>query len=146
MTRRGLGSKIRAAFRQASWRNQRGGADRMVALEQELAASRAELAGASRSLATARALHAAMAARNTEISEQQSRRLAAAGHDLRQPLQTLALLHGLLAQTIAGEPARRLLARSEATLDAMSGMLNALLDAQQPAVGAVQPQTADAPG
>ena len=36
-----------------------------------------------------------------------SRFLAAASHDLRQPLQTLALLQGLLAQDRGGRAARR---------------------------------------
>ena len=74
-----------------------------------------------------------------------SRFLAAASHDLRQPLQTLALVHGLLAQTIEGEPARRLLARSDETLDAMSGMLNTLLDINQLEVGVVRPETTSFP-
>ena len=57
-----------------------------------------------------------------------SRFLAAASHDLRQPLQTLFLLHGHLARTVEGERAQKLVARLDATLGAMSGMLNALLD------------------
>jgi two-component system CheB/CheR fusion protein len=69
-----------------------------------------------------------------------SRFLAAASHDLRQPLQTLALLHGLLAKTIDGEREQRLLARLEQTLDAMSGMLNALLDINQIEAGVVHPE------
>jgi two-component system CheB/CheR fusion protein len=67
-----------------------------------------------------------------------SRFLAAASHDLRQPLQTLALLHGLLAKTIEGEREQKLLARLEQTLDAMSGMLNALLDINQIEAGVVR--------
>ncbi len=46
-----------------------------------------------------------------------SRFLAAASHDLRQPLQTLALVQGLLAKTVDGEKAQNLVAR----LDADSG-------------------------
>jgi len=60
-----------------------------------------------------------------------SRFLAAASHDLRQPLQTMALLQGLLAAgTTAGQP-RQLLDRLKMTLDAMSGMLDVLLDINQ---------------
>ncbi len=66
-----------------------------------------------------------------------SRFLAAASHDLRQPLQTLTLLHGLLGKTIDGEREQKLLARLEQTLDAMSGMLNALLDINQIEAGVV---------
>jgi two-component system CheB/CheR fusion protein len=69
-----------------------------------------------------------------------SRFLAAASHDLRQPLQTLTLLHGLLVKTIDGEREQKLLARFEQTLDAMSGMLNALLDINQIEAGVVRPE------
>jgi two-component system, chemotaxis family, CheB/CheR fusion protein len=74
-----------------------------------------------------------------------SRFLAAASHDLRQPLQTLALLHGLLAKTVEGERERGLLARFEQTLDAMSGMLNALLDINQIEAGVVRPEITTVP-
>lgn len=67
-----------------------------------------------------------------------TRFLAAASHDLRQPLQTLALLQGLLAKTVEGERARRLVARIDETLGAMSGMLNALLDINQIEAGTVR--------
>lgn len=67
-----------------------------------------------------------------------SRFLAAASHDLRQPLQSLALIQGLLAKTVAGEDARKLVARLDETLNAMSGMLNALLDINQIEAGTVQ--------
>ena len=71
-----------------------------------------------------------------------SRFLAMASHDLRQPLQTLALLQGLLARTVDGEKARNLVARFDETLGAMTGMLNTLLDSNQIEVGAVQPDFA----
>jgi two-component system CheB/CheR fusion protein len=67
-----------------------------------------------------------------------SRFLAAASHDLRQPLQTLVLLQGLLAKSVEGEKAERLIARFDETLGAMSGMLNALLDINQIEAGGVQ--------
>lgn len=66
-----------------------------------------------------------------------SRFLAAASHDLRQPLQTLALLQGLLARAVEGERAQKLVARLEQTLGSMSGMLNALLDINQIEAGTV---------
>jgi len=69
-----------------------------------------------------------------------SRFLAAASHDLRQPLQSLTLLKTLLRQTVTGERARELLARFAQTLGAMSGMLDTLLDINQIEAGAVQPQ------
>lgn len=69
-----------------------------------------------------------------------SRFLAAASHDLRQPLQTLTLLHGLLTKTITGEREQGLLARMDQTVDAMAGMLNALLDINQIEAGVIQPE------
>ena len=69
-----------------------------------------------------------------------SRFLAAASHDLRQPLQSLVLLQGLLAKTVEGEKAKKLVARFDETLDAMSGMLNALLDINQIEAGIVRPE------
>ena len=66
-----------------------------------------------------------------------SRFLAAASHDLRQPLQTLHLLQGMLAKVVEGE-AQKLIARFDQTLAAMSGMLNTLLDINQIDSGAVR--------
>jgi two-component system, chemotaxis family, CheB/CheR fusion protein len=66
-----------------------------------------------------------------------SRFLAAASHDLRQPLQTLALLQGLLAKIVTGERARDLVGRIDDTLGAIAGMLNTLLDINQIDAGTV---------
>jgi two-component system CheB/CheR fusion protein len=67
-----------------------------------------------------------------------SRFLAAASHDLRQPLQTLKLLQGLLLETVDGAQPRKLTVRIGETVGAMSGMLNALLDINQIETGEVQ--------
>nr|WP_082359057.1 chemotaxis protein CheB [Bosea sp. AAP35] len=79
----------------------------------------------------------------TSQSEQaniaKSRFLAAASHDLRQPLQGLALIQGLLGKVVEGEKAQTLVARLGHTIDAMSGMLNTLLDINQIEAGTVQP-------
>lgn len=72
-----------------------------------------------------------------------SRFLAAASHDLRQPLQTLALLQGLLARNVTEEKAAGLVARLDETLGAMSGMLDTLLDLNQIEAGIVQALTVD---
>jgi FixJ family two-component response regulator/signal transduction histidine kinase len=67
-----------------------------------------------------------------------SRFLAAASHDLRQPLQSMSMLHGLLAAK-AGDPAMlRLITRLDETIDTMSGILDALLDLNQMEVGRTQ--------
>lgn len=66
-----------------------------------------------------------------------SRFLAAASHDLRQPLQTLVLLQGLLARQVDDEKAKKLVGRLGDTLAAMTGMLNTLLDINQIEAGTV---------
>ncbi len=74
-----------------------------------------------------------------------SRFLAVASHDLRQPLQSLVLIQGLLAKQITADKPRRLLERLDETLSAMSGMLNTLLDINQIEVGAVEPSVVNFP-
>jgi two-component system, chemotaxis family, CheB/CheR fusion protein len=69
-----------------------------------------------------------------------SRFLAAASHDLRQPLQTFSLLQGILAKKVKDKEALGLIARLDETLGAMSGMLNTLLDINQLEAGIVRPE------
>ncbi len=78
-------------------------------------------------------------------SRAKSRFLAAASHDLRQPLQTLALLQGLLSKKVESDAARQLVARFGETLTAMSGMLNTLLDINQIEAGVVRAEKTDFP-
>jgi two-component system, chemotaxis family, CheB/CheR fusion protein len=73
-----------------------------------------------------------------QANSAKSRFLAAASHDLRQPLQTIAFVQGLLAKTVEGEKAQNLVKRLDSTLQAMSGMLNALLDINQIEAGVVR--------
>ncbi len=74
-----------------------------------------------------------------------SRFLAAASHDLRQPLQTISLLQGLLAVKVKDEATLKLVARLDETLSAMSGMLNTLLDINQLEAGIVRAETVSFP-
>jgi len=74
-----------------------------------------------------------------------SRFLAAASHDLRQPLQTLSLLNGLLGKKVKEKDAQELVARGGEALMAMSGMLNTLLDINQLEAGVVRPEIVDFP-
>ena len=75
-----------------------------------------------------------------------SRFLAAASHDLRQPLQTLTLLQGLLgARCRRRQRRRKLVARLDETLGAMTGMLNTLLDINQIEAGAVRAEMVSFP-
>jgi two-component system CheB/CheR fusion protein len=78
-------------------------------------------------------------------SSAKSRFLAAASHDLRQPLQTLALLQGLLAKKVTGEKEQKLVGRIDEALGAMTNMLNTLLDINQIEVGAVKVEAAEFP-
>ena len=91
---------------------------------------------------TAEALTAAK--RQAELASiAKTRFLAAASHDLRQPLQTLSLLQGLLEKRVVGEKAQQLVGRIDDALGAMTGMLNTLLDINRIEVGAVKAETAD---
>jgi two-component system, chemotaxis family, CheB/CheR fusion protein len=74
-----------------------------------------------------------------------SRFLAAASHDLRQPLQTFMLLQGLLAKNVVGDKAKQLVARLDDTLGVMTGMLDALLDINRIDAGAVHAEMVDFP-
>ena len=74
-----------------------------------------------------------------------SRFLAAASHDLRQPLQTLTLVQSLLAKTVESDKAKSYLARQDAALRAMSEMLNTLLEINQIEAGAIEANFVDFP-
>jgi two-component system CheB/CheR fusion protein len=85
----------------------------------------------------AEALEAAKRQAETANAEK-SRFLAAASHDLRQPLQTLALLASLLGKSIEGEKAVSLMARLDETVGAMTSMLDTLLDINEIEAGSVR--------
>ena len=73
-----------------------------------------------------------------------SRFLATASHDLRQPLQTLALLNGALRRVVADRPpATEALVQQEQAIASMSRLLNALLDISKLESGAVRPNPSD---
>ena len=72
-----------------------------------------------------------------------SRFLATASHDLRQPLQTLGLLNGALRRMIRDEECLELLREQEQAIDAMSRLLNALLDISKLESGAIKLELTD---
>jgi PAS domain S-box-containing protein len=72
-----------------------------------------------------------------------SRFLATASHDLRQPLQALALLNGTLHRIVDDPAAREVLEQQEEAVAAMSRLLNALLDVSKLESGAVRPDITD---
>ncbi len=72
-----------------------------------------------------------------------SRFLAAASHDLRQPVQTLALLNGILRRTVVEPAAADVLNQQEQAIAAMARLLNALLDISKLESGVVKPVLTD---
>lgn len=78
-----------------------------------------------------------------QANRAKTRFLAAASHDLRQPLQSLALLTGLLTRAVEGKRAHSLIERLDQTLVTMSGMLNTMLDVNQIEAGVVQAEPVD---
>ena len=72
-----------------------------------------------------------------------SRFLATASHDLRQPLQTLGLLNGALRRMIRDEECLEVLDQQEQAIDAMSRLLNALLDISKLESGVIKLELTD---
>jgi two-component system, sensor histidine kinase len=78
-----------------------------------------------------------------EANATKGRFLAAASHDLRQPLQTLRLLNGTLKR-LAREPTMfEVLEQEERALGTMSELLNALLNVSKLESGTVMPTLSD---
>ncbi|MDH3747252.1 MAG: PAS domain S-box protein [Gammaproteobacteria bacterium] len=71
--------------------------------------------------------------------------LAAASHDLRQPVQALSLLNGALRRTVTDERALDLIESQERSLTAMTNLLNSLLDISRLDAGAITPELEDFP-
>jgi two-component system, sensor histidine kinase len=70
--------------------------------------------------------------------------LAAASHDLRQPLQSLTLLAGVLSRAVPpGSKAGVAVAEQAQALHSMAALLNSLLDISKLEAGAVKPDIAD---
>lgn len=71
--------------------------------------------------------------------------LAAASHDLRQPVQALALLNGALRRAVKEPLAQEMIQSQQDSLDGMTNLLNSLLDISRLDAGAVQPEIEDFP-
>jgi PAS domain S-box-containing protein len=69
--------------------------------------------------------------------------LAAASHDLRQPLQTMQLFSGVLSREVTTPDGREALAGLKAALSSVTELLNALLDISKLESGAVVPNVED---
>jgi two-component system, sensor histidine kinase len=74
-------------------------------------------------------------------NEGKSRFLAAASHDLRQPLQAIELLNGSLRRLVTDQNAIEVLSQQDQAIDAMARLLNALLDISKLDSGAVKPKS-----
>ncbi len=74
-----------------------------------------------------------------EANATKGRFLAAASHDLRQPLQTLRLLNGTLKRLTQEPTVLEVLEQEERALITMSDLLNALLNVSKLESGTVQP-------
>jgi two-component system, sensor histidine kinase len=72
-----------------------------------------------------------------------SRFLATASHDLRQPLQALAMINGTLRRSITDPRAAEALLQQDQAIGAMSKLLNTLLDISKLESGAIHPEPAD---
>ena len=69
-----------------------------------------------------------------------SRFLAAASHDLRQPIHALSMFVGVLSQHALNDDMRRLIVNIEGSIQAMDGLFSSLLDISRLDAGVVQPQ------
>jgi signal transduction histidine kinase len=103
-----------------------------------------------RSFVESLSLRMVLAERNRELAERnrevehanqaKTRFLAAASHDLRQPLHALGLFVDALDHAVRDPKAHALIAKLRASTDALDDLLGALLDVSKLDAGAVRPQ------
>lgn len=79
-----------------------------------------------------------------QANREKSRFLAAASHDLRQPLQTLNLLNRVARREVVGNPRLEMIVdKQQRALDSMSDLLASVLDISKLDSGAVVPELVD---
>jgi two-component system, sensor histidine kinase len=78
-------------------------------------------------------------------AQSRARFLAAASHDLRQPLHALGLLVGALSEKIRFPDVRRIVDNMENSVHALDELFNALLDISKLDAGVIQPRLANVP-
>lgn len=101
------------------------------------------VAAAIRDMTERRRINAALEVAREEAdraNRAKSRFLASASHDLRQPLQTVRLLNASMVRMVNDPEVAGLLRRQEQAIDAMTRMLNGLLDISRLESGAIEPQ------
>ncbi len=80
-----------------------------------------------------------------EATASKTRFLSAASHDLRQPLHSLSLLNAALRGKQLSAPALAIVEAQKDSLDAMSGLVNRLLNISMIESGVIQPHVEDVP-
>lgn len=80
-----------------------------------------------------------------ESTASKTRFLSAASHDLRQPLHSLSLLNAALGGQRLSAPAQAIVAAQKDSLDAMSSLVNRLLNISMIESGVIQPKVEDTP-
>ncbi len=83
------------------------------------------------------------AAEKANISK--SKFLAAASHDLRQPLHALSLLSGALAERIQYKEVKDIVSKMRSAIAALENLFNSLLDISKLDSGVLQPQVEEVP-
>ena len=78
-----------------------------------------------------------------DASRAKSRFLAAASHDLRQPIQALNLLNSVAKKRVTDGAHQTIIEKQQKSLDSMAKLLNALLDISKLEAGIVKPDIAD---
>lgn len=78
-----------------------------------------------------------------EANRAKSRFLAAASHDLRQPIQTLNLLNRAAKSAATDAAHQDIIEKQQKSLDSMSNLLNALLNISKLEAGIVKPDITD---
>ena len=78
-----------------------------------------------------------------DASRAKSRFLAAASHDLRQPIQALQLLNRAAKSIAANDTHHTIIEKQQKSLDSMSRLLNSLLDISKLEAGIIRPDVKD---
>ncbi|MGE5545525.1 MAG: PAS domain S-box protein [Solirubrobacterales bacterium] len=96
-------------------------------------------------IAAERAKETAEKARNEaeRANMAKTRFLAAASHDLRQPVQAIFFFTSVLAQKLANQPAARILDDLHASVEGLNMLLDSLLDVSKLDAGMVTPKITD---
>ncbi len=97
---------------------------RVAVLEQELAEMRRDMTAMAHILE-----------RTERVNWDMDRRLSVADHDLRQPLQSLALIHPLLVKAVAGTDSAALMTLLDQAISVLTARLRALFAGDQTADG-----------